>query len=105
MAEVRKKVVEDTYNTKSIKTKTIKKEKKVKSTTVKKKETKKEEKKGIFTKFRIFCHGVVSEFKKVHWPSKKDMVKYSIATIVFVIFCGLFFYAIDIIFALIKSLV
>ena len=106
MAEVRKKVLEDKYNTKSIKTKTkAKKENKnVKTTTVKKKETKKE-KQGLFTKFRIFCHGVGSEFKKVHWPTKKDMIKYSIATIVFVIFCGLFFYAIDVVFALIKSLI
>ncbi len=103
MAEVRKKVIEDKYNTKSIKTKTkTKKEEKVVKT-VKKKEEKTTEKKGLFTKFRIFCHGVASEFHKVHWPSKKDMIKYSIATIVFVIFCGLFFYAIDIIFAFIKS--
>ena len=105
MAEVRKKVLEDKYNTKSIKTSKTKKEKVKVKTTVVKKETKKEEKKGIFTKFRIFCHGVASEFKKVHWPGKKDMVKYSIATIVFVIFCGLFFYAIDVAFALIKSLI
>lgn len=105
MAEVRKKVIEDKYNTKSIKTTKTKKEtKKVKTTTVKK-ETKKEEKKGLFTKFRIFCHGVKNEFLKVHWPSKKDMVKYSIATIIFVIFCGLFFYAIDVIFALIRTLI
>ena len=103
MAEVRKKVIEDKYNTKSIKTKTKpKKEEKVIKTT-KKKEVKSTEKKGLFTKFRIFCHGVGSEFHKVHWPSKKDMIKYSIATIVFIIFCGLFFYAIDIIFAFIKS--
>ena len=106
MAEVRKKVVEAKYNTKSIKTKTKTKkdEKKVVKTTSKK-EVKVTEKKGLFTKFRIFCNGVKSEFLKVHWPTKKDMVKYSIATIVFVVFCGLFFYAIDIIFALIKSLV
>ena len=103
MAEVRKRVIEDTYNTKSIKTKTKKKETKEVKTTSKKKEVKTTEKKGLFTKFRIFCHGVKSEFEKVHWPSKKDMVKYSIATIVFVIFCGLFFYAIDIIFAFIKT--
>ena len=106
MAVVRKKVVEDKYNTKSIKTKT--KTKKDKKKVVKKnnkKEVKVTEKKGLFTKFRIFCNGVKSEFLKVHWPTKKDMVKYSIATIVFVVFCGLFFYAIDIIFALIKSLV
>ena len=109
MAEVRKKVIEDKYNTKSIKTKTKKtekkKEKKPVSTSNKKKEVKDTEKKGLITKFRIFCHGVASEFKKVHWPSKKDMVKYSIATIVFIIFCGLFFYAIDIVFAFIRSLI
>jgi preprotein translocase subunit SecE len=105
MAEVRKKIVEDKYNTKSIKTKTKKEDKKVVKTSPKKKEVKSTEKKSLFTKFRIFCHGVKSEFNKVHWPSKKDMVKYSIATIVFVIFCGLFFYAIDIIFAFIKSLI
>jgi len=105
MAEVRKKVIEDKFNTKSIKTKTKKEDKKVVKVSPKKKEVKTTEKKGLFTKFRIFCHGVKSEFEKVHWPTKKDMVKYSIATIVFIIFCGLFFYAIDIIFALIKSLV
>lgn len=105
MAEVRKKVIKDTYNTKSIKTKTKKKENKVVETPLKKKEVKSTESKNVFAKFRIFCHGVKSEFNKVHWPNKKDMVKYSIATIVFVIFCGLFFYAIDIIFAFIKSLI
>ena len=104
MAEVRKRVIEDKYNTKSIKTKTkTKKEVKEVKIAPKKKEAKTTEKKGIFTRFRIFCHGVKSEFEKVHWPTKKDMVKYSIATIVFVIFCGLFFYAIDIVFAFIKS--
>ena len=104
MAEVRKKIVEDTYNTSSIK---VKEKKEVKKEINKnnKKDNKDTNKKSLFVKFRIFCHGVKSEFEKVHWPSKKDMIKYSIATIVFVIFCGLFFYAIDVIFALIKSLI
>ena len=80
MAEVRKKVVEDKYNTSGIKKKEKKKE--VKKTTKKVvKKTQKKEKKSLFVRFRIFCHGVKSEFKKVHWPSKKDMIKYSIATI------------------------
>lgn len=105
MAEVRKKVIEDKYNTKNIKTKAKKEEKKVVKASPKKKEVKTTEKKGLFTKFRIFCYGVKGEFEKVHWPSKKDMVKYSIATLIFVIFCGLFFYAIDVIFALVKSLI
>ena len=70
-----------------------------------KKKTKKTEKKSLWTRFMIFCHGVKSETQKVHWPTKKDMIKYSIATILFVLFCGIFFYAIDIIFAFLKSLV
>lgn len=64
----------------------------------------KQEKKSLWVRFRIFCHGVKSEFDKVHWPDRAKMVKYSIATIVFIIFCALFFYLIDIIFALIQSL-
>ncbi len=48
--------------------------------------------------------GVKSEFKKVRWPSKKEMVKYSIATIIFIIFFGLFFFAIEGIVYLIKTL-
>ena len=89
MAEVRKKVIEDTYNTSSIK---------------KKEQEKADEKKNLFTKFMIFCHGVKSEFKKVHWTSINDMVKYSVATIIFILFCSLFFYIIDVLFALVQSL-
>ena len=62
------------------------------------------EKKSLFVRFRIFCHGVKSEFKKVHWTSKDDMVKYSIATIFFIIFCSLFFYVVDVVFAFVQSL-
>lgn len=106
MAEVRKKVVEDKYNTSKIKQKKSKnvdsKKNKIEKTTEKKE--KKEENKSLFDRFRIFCHGVKQEFLKVHWTSKKDMIKYSIACIFFIIFCSLFFYLIDIIFALVQSL-
>jgi len=77
---------------KTKKTKEIKKEKDTKKT-----------KKGL---------GIVNYFKDVKkevshvkWPDKKEMVKYSIATIVFIIFFALFFYLIEVIFALLKSLV
>ena len=103
MAEVRKKVIEDKYNTASIK-KQEKKEEKAVRKNVKKNDTKKVEKKGIIAKFKIFCNGVKSEFKKVHWTDKKSMIKYSVATIAFVVFCAGFFYLIDIVFALIQSL-
>lgn len=80
------------------------KEVKNKKTNTKKNVKAKEEKKSLWVRFRIFCHGVKSEFGKVHWPSRKDMVRYSIATIFFVIFCALFFYLINIIFALVQTL-
>lgn len=63
------------------------------------------DKNSLWTRFMIFCHGIKSEIKKVRWTNKKDMLKYSIATIVFIIFCSLFFYGIDFIFALVQSLV
>lgn len=66
--------------------------------------TKKENKQNLLEKFMVFCNGVKSETKKIKWTSKKDMLKYSIATIVFIVFCSLFFYGIDTIFALIQSL-
>lgn len=102
MAEVRKKVTKDQYNTESIKTGNYKKEKKaVKNEKVKKESEKKD---NIWIRFKIFCHGVKSEFDKVHWPSKQDMIKYSIATVVFILFCSLFFYLIEVIFAFVQSL-
>lgn len=52
-----------------------------------------------------FFGEVKSELKKVKWPSRKDMIKYSIATICFVIFFAGFFYLIDLGVALIKSMV
>ena len=52
-----------------------------------------------------FLKEVKKEFSKVKWPSKKDMVKYSIVTICFVIFFAAFFYAIMALMSLIESLV
>lgn len=84
-------------------------EKKVKTTkkkTTSKKTTKKEsgKKKSLWERFMIFCHGVNSEAHKVRWTSKQDMIKYSIATIFFILFCCAFFYIIDVVFALVQSL-
>lgn len=56
-------------------------------------------------KIKNFLSEVKKELGKVKWPNKKDMVKYSIATISFVIFFAVFFYLIDLGVAFIKSLV
>jgi len=104
MAEVRKKVLEDKYNTSNIKTPELKKSNKNNKKVVKKADNNKKQKDSFIVKLRIFFNGVKSEFDKVHWPTKANMIKYSIATVVFIIFCSGFFYLIDIIFALIQSL-
>ena len=106
MAEVRKK---EKVEEAKVEEKAVKKNKKETSKKEVKKDTKKktkvkEEKKSLWVRFRIFCHGVKTEFNKVHWPSKKDMVRYSVAAIVFIIFCALFFYLINVIFALVQTL-
>ena len=95
------KIVKDTRQTMDIDTELdrINNEKKKKEKTKEIKKTKKDKKKVVKTKKKLFS-GVRSEMAKVKWPSKKDMIKYSIATIVFVIFFALFFYLIDVIIAL-----
>jgi len=63
-------------------------------------------KKGEFMKkIRKFLDEVKKELKKVRWPNKKEMVKYSAATICFVIFFAVFFYLIDLAVAFIRTLV
>ena len=84
----------------------LKKVKKTKKTDkVLTKETKKnksikvlKEKKGILG----FVHNVMSEVSKVKWPTKKEMIKYSIATISFVLFFGIYFSVINLIVAAVK---
>lgn len=51
-----------------------------------------------------FFKDVKKEISKVKWPTKKDMFKYSLTVILFIVFFALFFSAIDVVVALIKSL-
>lgn len=51
-----------------------------------------------------FLRNVRSELKKVKWPEKKYMVKYTIATMAVTIFFSLYFYAINVVVALVKGL-
>ena len=70
----------------------------------KKKETKKkDDKKATKNKKTSFFKEVKNEMSKVKWPSKKDIFKYSVATILFIIFFALFFYLIDLVMALLRE--
>lgn len=55
-------------------------------------------------KIKNFFRDVKKEVSKVKWPTKKDMFKYSLTGILFIVFFALFFSAIDVVVALIKSL-
>ena len=108
------KVVKDTRNVMDVEeelkkvnaSKTKKKEEKrntKKVDNVKKKNAKKVKKIKKQSKIIMFFKEIKKEVSKVKWPSKKEMVKYSIATIVFILFFGVFFYVIDLIIALLKA--
>lgn len=61
-------------------------------------------KENIFKKIGKYFHGVGKEIQRIRWTSGKDLVKYSIATVVFVLFFGIYFYGIDWIALLVRSL-
>lgn len=50
-------------------------------------------------KLTRFFISVKKEMGKVKWPNKKTMIQYSIATLAFIIFFGVFFTGIDFIVA------
>lgn len=56
-------------------------------------------------KIAKFFASVKGELKKVRWPNKKEMLKYSIATISIMIIFGLFYTIIDLASAGIKMLI
>lgn len=62
-------------------------------------------KEGKFMKkVKLFYKDVKKEISKIKWPNNKSMVKYTITTVSFVIFFALFFTAIDLLIALIRSI-
>ena len=59
---------------------------------------------NLFVFIKDFFVSVKKEGKKVLWTSKKDLVKYSIATLVFMVFICIFFVGTDLIIALLSKL-
>ena len=52
-----------------------------------------------------FLVEVRKEMKKVRWISKKEMIKYSIATLSIMVVLGFFFFASDLLLSSVKVLV
>lgn len=66
---------------------------------LKKKEKKQKEK----VKKERFLKGVKLELKKVTWPSKKEIFKYSVATLIFCFIVVTFFQLLDLGLSIIKG--
>lgn len=63
----------------------------------------KSKKKAPKVKKESFFVGVKSELSKVKWPTKKEVLKYTVATIVFVVILVLFFILMSLIMSFIKG--
>ena len=85
-------------------TKKVKKEKETKKKDTKevKKETK-EKKKSIFSRIVGYFKGVRKEISRIRWTKGKEMLKYSVAAVSFILFFCVYFYVIDVLVALIRS--
>lgn len=64
---------------------------------------KKKNKNNVVNTIKEFFNSVKREAKKVMWTDKKSLLKYSIATLVFMVFICLFFVGSDLIIALISK--
>ena len=80
------------------------KKEEIKKTSKNVEKKKKEKKENIFKRIGKYFKGVGKEVKRIKWTSSKDLVRYSVAAVTFVIFFGLYFYAIDWIALLVRSL-
>ncbi|MBR1376308.1 MAG: preprotein translocase subunit SecE [Bacilli bacterium] len=68
--------------------------------------TKKKEKNvSLFSRIHTYFKGVRSEMKKTKWPSKKEMLLYSSATLLFIVIFALFFTLNDVVISAVKQLV
>ncbi len=94
-------IVEKKVDSKDKKLETkVKKEEKKSEKKIENKKTKKKDKKS---KKNGFFADVINELKKVKWPDKKYMIKYSIATFGTIILTCVYFSIVTALFALVKG--
>ena len=48
---------------------------------------------------------ISGELKKVKWPDKKEMIKYTSAVILFIVIFGLYFFGLDALFSWLRGIV
>ena len=63
------------------------------------------EKKGPFARFALFLRQVVAELRKVIWPTRSELVNYTIVVLVFVVIMAAILALYDFVFARLVFLV
>ena len=48
---------------------------------------------------------ISGELKKVKWPTKKEMLKYTTAVVVFIVIFGVYFFGLDALFSWIRGII
>ncbi len=59
--------------------------------------------KKIINAITKYFKGVKKEIGRIRWTSGKDLFKYSVTTVTFMLVLGLYFYAIDLLVSLVRS--
>ena len=59
---------------------------------------------NLFKSIKRYFTGVIKEIKRIKWTTGKELLKYSIASVLLIIFFGVYFYAINWIALLVRSL-
>ena len=59
--------------------------------------------KKILNSVAKYFKGVKKEIGRIRWTTPKDLLKYSLTTITFMVFLGAYFYVIDLLITLLRS--
>ena len=59
--------------------------------------------KKILNAIAKYFKGVEKEIGRIRWTTGKELVKYSVTAITFMLFLGVYFYAIDMLVSLLRS--
>ena len=59
--------------------------------------------KEILNAITKYFKGVKKEIGRIRWTTPKDLFKYSVTAVTFILFLGVYFYAIDMLVSFIRS--
>ena len=59
--------------------------------------------KKVLNSVAKYFKGVKKEIGRIRWTTPKDLLKYSLTTITFMVFLGAYFYVIDLLITLLRS--